>query len=286
MTSALRSMALGVDSLDRAEELFVGLLGGRPTADGDGRLAIRFPPGIDVELWDGSHGLRLLTFSVDDPDRTRHELVALGYRDAGEALDAPPGYGGAVALTHDDGKPSVVAGPTGPCVRSLDHVCAPSGDLERSIAVFAGVLGGDVVFGGDNDTMGTRSAQVRFRPGTKVELLHARRANVPVGRFAERFPGRYHHLTMLTADLPRLVARLEAAGYPLIDTDLDSRPTWRETFIRPSASFGSLLQLVDTPLEYKEPLADHVIDDILAGRLTSDSYQMQLRDDSTGRLVV
>ena len=54
---------------------------------------------------------------------------------------------------------------------------------------------------------------------------------------------------------------------------------WHETFIRPSATFGALIQLVDTPLEYKEPLPDDVIDDILAGRLTSYSYQMQLREN-------
>ena len=85
-------------------------------------------------------------------------------------------------------------------------MCAPAADLERSIAIFAGALGGDFVFGGDNDHMGTRSGQVRFVPGTKVELLHARRPGVPVGDFAVRFPGRFHHMTMLTGDLPGLIA--------------------------------------------------------------------------------
>jgi catechol 2,3-dioxygenase-like lactoylglutathione lyase family enzyme len=286
-TTVLRSVALAVDSVERAQELFSGLLGGVP---GDG--SVRFPPGVDLELWEGAgKGLRQLTFAVDDPEKTRDALVELGFREAGDGrLEAPPGYGGAVALV--DKQPDEVgagdAGPDGrPIVRSFDHVCAPAAGVERSFAIYAGALAGDLVFGGDNDVMGTRSGQVRFAPGTKVELLHAKRPGVPVGEFAARFPDRFHHLTMVTGDLPGLIAKLEEAGYPLVDTDLDSRPTWHETFIRPSATFGALLQLVDTPLEYKEPLADDVIDDILSGRLTSYSYQMQRRPSevSTGRLV-
>jgi catechol 2,3-dioxygenase-like lactoylglutathione lyase family enzyme len=286
MTSVLRSVALSVDSIDRANELFGGLLGGTV---GDG--VVRLPPGVDLELWsDGQKGIRQLTFAVDDPDKTADELTELGYRDRDGALVAPDGFGGPIRFVPGAGEgsasdePAAPARPEaewrnqhGPVIRSFDHVCAPAPDLARTFAVFVDALGGDLVFGGDNDTMGTRSGQVRFAPGIKVELLQARRPGVPVGDFAVRFPDRYHHLTMVTSDLPGLIARLEAAGYPLIDTDIETRPMWHETFIRPSATFGSLLQLVETPLEYKTPLADDVVDDILAGRLTSYSYQMQRR---------
>ena len=267
MSTVLRSVALSVDSVDRAVELFAGLLGG--TA-GDG--VVRFPPGVDLELrLDGEKGIRQVTFAVDDPDTTTRALADLGYRAAGDGrLAAPAGYGGDIVL-EPPGDRIPVAATRGDdadpvAIRSLDHVCAPAARLEHSIAIFAGALGGDMVFGGDNDVLGTRSGQVRFLPGTKVELLQARRPGVPVGEFAARFPDRFHHVTMVTADLPGLITRLEGAGYPLIDTDLDSRTTWRETFVRPSATFGALIQLVETPLEYKEPLSDDVIDDVLAGR--------------------
>jgi hypothetical protein len=278
MTTVLRSVALGVDSQDRAYELFAGLLGGT-ASDG----AVRFPPGVDLELWTGrGKGIQQLTFAVDDRDKAAHQLAELGYHDGGDGrLKAPAGYGGALRLVAQDGTSPVTAesAPADPSlIRSLDHVCAPAADLGPSIAMFAGALGGDVVFGGDNDVMGTRSAQIRFQPGTKVELLQARRPGVPVGEFATRFPDRFHHMTMVTDDLPGLIARLETAGYPLIDTDLETRTTWRETFIRPSATFGALLQLVETPLQYKETLADDVVDDILAGRMTSYAYSMQTRD--------
>jgi catechol 2,3-dioxygenase-like lactoylglutathione lyase family enzyme len=280
-TTELRSVALSVDSVDRADELFAGLLGG---TTGDG--AVRFPPGVDIELWtDGGKGIRQLTLAVEDPDKTTHALVELGYAAVGgDRLEAPAGFGGPIALVPQDGEPPASdPGRAGSVVRSLDHVCAPAADLERSLAIYTGALGGDLVFGGDNDTMGTRSGQVLFAPGTKVELLQARRPGVPVGEFAVRFPDRFHHLTMVTSDLPGLMAKLEAAGYPLIDTDLETRPTWHETFIRPSATFGALLQLVETPLQYKQVLSDETVDDILGGRLTSYSYQMQRRSDARDR---
>src|SRR5687768_9863350 len=136
MTTVLRSVALSVDSRDRAVELFAGLLGG--TA-GDG--VVRFPPGVDLELrLDGEKGIRQVTFAVDDPDKTSSALLDLGYRAAGGGrLAAPPGYGGDIVLEPGAGEGSASDEPAAPArpeaewrshhgPMKLDHVCAPAAE--------------------------------------------------------------------------------------------------------------------------------------------------------------
>ncbi len=283
-------------------ELLVDVLGGSEVGgernEGVSR-SVAFEPGVVVdvvacasidpsdELWhDAGEGLHRLRFEVDDPDAVASQLIELGYRRAGSGgvvLHAPPGMGGALELVEQTGAsaPAISggrpAGTEGTIVRQIDHVCAPSVDLRRSFDVFSRVLGGAPVFGGDAPRLGVLTVQVGYEGGMKVESLQPTGPGTAVGTFAERHPGRFHHLTMLTPDVPETVDRLTALGLEAIDTDIVTDPDWHETYLRPSRSARVLIQLGATQLSYTEALDDELMEQIFAGAIDAEKYVMVQR---------
>ena len=172
----------------------------------------------------------------------------------------------------DDHRPRGAAG-----ALHLDHVCFAVRSLRDAVGLFRDRLGGAVVFGGHERTNGTLSSQVDLGGGTRVELLEPTRPDAAVARFLDRFGPGMHHLTWKVADVPAAVAAAEDAGFPTTGTDLDRRPHWRETYLRPAGALGLLVQLAWTDRSHDTPLDDATLARVLAGEVTSHDYGMQLR---------
>ena len=110
----------------------------------------------------------------------------------------------------------------------------------------------------------------------KLELLAPLAPGSMVDQSLEHHGAGFHHMTFFVDDVPMTVDSLEAAGFPTTGTDT-STPTWSETFIRPNASFGALLQFVSSTRSWGEPTAEFTLDDVLAGRVVWRDYLACLR---------
>ncbi|MFF5986479.1 VOC family protein [Prauserella flavalba] len=152
-------------------------------------------------------------------------------------------------------------------VRRLDHVAVAVRDAETALALYAGVLGGRFVLGGDNDETGTRIIHLRLG-GFKLELMQPLREDSLLARTIERRGEGFHHVTFVVGDVARTVDVVEAAGFETVGTELGN-PTWRETFLRPRQT-GGLVQLVDTDRDWSGPVDGITLDDVLAGRAGFD----------------
>ena len=167
---------------------------------------------------------------------------------------------------------------TTPIVRRADHVALAVGDLAAACHLYGEVMGGELIAGGDDARLGVRTAQYRFPPGVKVELLQPTRDDSFLRTYIDKHGPGFHHLTFFVHDVAEVAARLEAAGYEVVDTD-QSRPYWHETFLRPRSGFGALLQLA-TPDPPGGPFrADITVEDILAGRLVWHRAQPRLAEE-------
>jgi methylmalonyl-CoA/ethylmalonyl-CoA epimerase len=117
--------------------------------------------------------------------------------------------------------------------------------------------------GGDVDGS-WRWVQFRYPGGGKVELLE------PLGEgFLSRFLDRYgeglHHITFKTDDIDAAIEQVEAAGYELVDKNLDDE-RWKQAFLRPSGAHGTLIQIAQSSMPdelAKEHLRPANLDELL-----------------------
>lgn len=276
---------LAVPDLDRAVRLFGSLLGGEPAAgEGDGVLLRRADADAAVALSPTTArtaALQRLVVGVDDVAAVaarvgdRRGIMTTA---AGAVVVHAEELGTEVVLTQDAARAARGAG-TGPLGRAattaFDHVCFAVPSLAAGVHLLRDVLGGDMVFGGRNERLGTLSSQVAFGPGTRVELLQPLHEGARIARFlARRGPG-LHHLTWHVADVATAEAAALAAAFDVVDTDLGSRSHWHETYVRPSAAMGLLVQLAWTDRHHDRPLADDEIAAVLAGRVDSEDFTMR-----------
>lgn len=160
---------------------------------------------------------------------------------------------------------------------SFDHVCIAVRDLRSSVHLLRDHLGGEVVFGGHNRHIGTLSSQVRLGTGARVELLQPAHSDAPIATYLDRFGGPcMHHLTWRVVDVAHAVGAAERAGFEVTGTDLYSRDHWRETYLRPGATMGMLVQLAWSDRHHDDALDDDRVDAILAGRVSSNDYAMRI----------
>ena len=66
-------------------------------------------------------------------------------------------------------------------------------------------------------------------------------------------------------DVEEAVENVTKSGFEVVDTDLSSRELWQETFIRPSAGFGLLIQIVKTSISWDEQHPTMTIEQVLNG---------------------
>jgi methylmalonyl-CoA/ethylmalonyl-CoA epimerase len=124
----------------------------------------------------------------------------------------------------------------------LDHVAVAVSQIKPALKVFRDGLGGDYLMGGDVGSW--RWLQLRYPGGGKVELLE------PLGdgflsRFLDSHGEGLHHVTFKTDDIQAAIAGLRAKGFELVDVNLDD-PHWKEAFLRPSRTHGTLVQIAQS----------------------------------------
>jgi methylmalonyl-CoA/ethylmalonyl-CoA epimerase len=153
----------------------------------------------------------------------------------------------------------------GDVVRKVDHVAVSVPDLAEGARLFQDTLGGRFVTGGDNDDTGIRLVHFAFA-GFKVELLQPLRDDSLLARTIRRKGTGFHHLTFVVDDVPATETVLERGGYPTTGTDVGN-PKWCETFVRPTASFGALLQFASSTLDQDWSAEEFGLADVLAGRV-------------------
>ena len=142
----------------------------------------------------------------------------------------------------------------------LDHVALGLHDVTDALFAFVGDLGAGVVDGGQS--VGFRIVQIRLgrRPnpadpsdpgeGMKIELMEpwaAERFDF-LARFLERNGEGPHHMTFKVDGIRDEIARLEAAGYTPVRTQLDN-PWWREAFYHPKDTFGTVVQVAESTFD-------------------------------------
>jgi methylmalonyl-CoA/ethylmalonyl-CoA epimerase len=164
-------------------------------------------------------------------------------------------------------------------ISRVDHVAIALESVADAIPLFCGALGATFLTGGDNDETGIRLVHLQL-PGLKLELLSPLRDDsLLAASLARRGPG-FHHMTFFVDDVPQTVALLEADGFPTTGTDVSS-PSWSETFLRPTASFGALLQFVSSTRTWGVATQDFTLDDVLAGRIVWRDFLACVRGEAT-----
>ncbi|MGZ5383490.1 MAG: VOC family protein [Acidimicrobiia bacterium] len=130
----------------------------------------------------------------------------------------------------------------------LDHVALAVRDVTQAMNQLIGDLGGTLVSGGD--AAGFRAMQIRIgdlAKGMTVELLEP--WNLDRSDFLSRFLDRRgegpHHLTFKVPDLAAELERLEGIGLRPVGVDL-SNPMWREAFLHPRDSHGTVVQIAES----------------------------------------
>ena len=146
----------------------------------------------------------------------------------------------------------------------LDHVAVAVHSVKAALPLFRDALGGEYLMGGDQE--GTwRWLQLRYPGGGKVELLE------PLGegflsRFLESRGEGLHHITFKTDDIHAAISDLQARGYELVDVNIEG-PHWKEAFLRPSKSHGTLVQIAQssaTDDEVKHVLRPSNLEELLS----------------------
>ena len=162
----------------------------------------------------------------------------------------------------------------------VDHVAIALHDVADAAGLFCGALGATFITGGDNDETGLRLLHVQL-PGLKLELLSPLRDDTVLARSLESHGVGFHHMTFFVDDVARTVDLLTADGIPTAGTDTRLQ-TWSETFIKPGASFGALLQFVSSTRDWGVPTTEFELEDVLAGRVVWRDYLACLRDSGAG----
>jgi methylmalonyl-CoA/ethylmalonyl-CoA epimerase len=160
----------------------------------------------------------------------------------------------------------------------IDHLGIAVPSIAEASALFVGLLGGRVTNGGDDPLLGIRTVQLTFEGGFRLELLEPLREDSGVARFlARRGPG-FHHLTIMVRDIVEAIAQLEQAGFELVDTDIDSDPLWRATYVRPRSGFGILLQVVESPIDWSRSMPHATLERVIGGELTWVGQESELTE--------
>ena len=167
------------------------------------------------------------------------------------------------------GSEAMTSGPLAGIVKRFDHIAVAVRDLGAASRLFIDLLGGELIAGGDDDSIGIRTMQVKFPPGVKVELLTPLDETSYLQGYLDKHGEGFHHMTCMVDDIDDAVSRLEAAGIRTVDTRTGTN-VWDETYIRPSSAFGTLVQLAESPLVWTEPIMPEAATaaDVLAGRIS------------------
>jgi methylmalonyl-CoA/ethylmalonyl-CoA epimerase len=124
----------------------------------------------------------------------------------------------------------------------FDHVAVALRSIKPALKLYREGLGGEYLMGADQGDW--RWLQLRYPGGGKVELLE------PLGdgfltKFLDRRGEGLHHVTFKTDDIEAAIAHLRGLGFELVDVNI-SNPHWKEAFLCPSRSHGTLIQVAQS----------------------------------------
>jgi methylmalonyl-CoA epimerase len=139
-----------------------------------------------------------------------------------------------------------------PAIHHWDHVGLAMRDPRRAIELFRDVFGGQFIVGGDNLQIGIRSLVFKLPAKVKVEFLSPLYPDSYLAKYLEEHGEGFHHATLFVDDIVSTIQDLEAHGFETVDTKLDDSH-WLETFLRPKSTFGCLIQVVQSDLDWYEP---------------------------------
>jgi methylmalonyl-CoA/ethylmalonyl-CoA epimerase len=126
----------------------------------------------------------------------------------------------------------------------VDHVAIAVRDLEAAIVWYRNVLGAEVVHREVVVSDGVEEALVAVAD-SYVQLLTPTRPDSPVAKFLDKRGEGLHHVAYRVDDCAATLAAVRASGARVIDEvpRAGSRGT-TVAFLHPSASFGTLIELV------------------------------------------
>ena len=127
----------------------------------------------------------------------------------------------------------------------IDHIAIAVNDLEAAVAWYADVLGAEVVHREVVGSDGGEEALVAVAESF-VQLLTPTTDTSPVARFLKSRGEGLHHVAYRVADCAQALEAVKASGARVVDQV--PRPGSRGTtvaFVHPSASFGTLIELVE-----------------------------------------
>jgi methylmalonyl-CoA/ethylmalonyl-CoA epimerase len=126
----------------------------------------------------------------------------------------------------------------------IDHVAIAVNDIEAAVAWYAASFGASVEHREVVESDGVEEALIRVAD-SYVQLLTPTRDDSPVAKFLATRGEGLHHVAYRVLDCAATLETLKRAGARLIDES--PRPGSRGTtvaFVHPSASFGTLIELV------------------------------------------
>jgi methylmalonyl-CoA/ethylmalonyl-CoA epimerase len=121
-----------------------------------------------------------------------------------------------------------------------DHVGIAVHSIKEALKLYRDALGGEYLMGGEPDGS-WRWIQVRYPDGGKIELLEPLSEGF-LSKFLDSHGEGLHHITFKTDDIEAAVAELQEKGFELVDINL-AGPHWKEAFLRPSKTHGTLVQV-------------------------------------------
>jgi methylmalonyl-CoA/ethylmalonyl-CoA epimerase len=145
----------------------------------------------------------------------------------------------------------------------FDHVAVALHSIKPALKLYREALGGEYLMGADQGDW--RWLQLRWPGGGKVELLE------PLGdgfltKFLDSRGEGLHHVTFKTDDIEGAIGQLRSRGFELVDVNI-SNPHWKEAFLRPSKSHGTLIQVAQSSAPddvVKERLRPSNLDELLS----------------------
>jgi methylmalonyl-CoA/ethylmalonyl-CoA epimerase len=145
----------------------------------------------------------------------------------------------------------------------FDHTAVAAPRLRDLLPLYADLLGGRVVNGGDNQRVGYRALQLGYSDESRIELMEPLGGSTFFDSFFARGGG-LHHVTFKVDDIHAAIDGAGRLGLTVVGVFLDDEE-WKEAFLHPRAAHGVLVQFAQVAPGYPPPPGDLTIDQILAG---------------------
>jgi methylmalonyl-CoA/ethylmalonyl-CoA epimerase len=150
---------------------------------------------------------------------------------------------------------------TDPVVDRFDHVSIAAWDIRDALPLIE-LMGGEFYQGGDEAAF--RWAQWHLPGSGKIEVIQpldrSDADNFLVRFLSDRGPG-IHHLTFRVHDLTGAVAHARTMGFEV--TGVSPEGAWKEAFIHPRSTVGTLIQLAEWDDSRPDPGASTRLDDLI-----------------------